>query len=95
MTSKRLGCVGFVDENGNLTGLLTDGDLRRCLNANTFNQNANMVMTKNPKTISKDALAQEAIKLMNDKKITNLFVVENGKPIGVIHIHDLLSSGTV
>lgn len=95
MTSKRLGCVGFVDDNGNLTGMLTDGDLRRCLNAKTLNQDAYLIMTKNPKTISKDALAQEAIKLMNDKKITNLFVVENGKPIGVIHIHDLLSSGTV
>ena len=95
MTSKRLGCVGFVDNNGNLTGMLTDGDLRRCLNAKTLNQDAYLIMTKNPKTISKDALAQEAIKLMNDKKITNLFVVENDKPIGVIHIHDLLSSGTV
>lgn len=95
MTSKRLGCVGFVDKNGNLTGMLTDGDLRRCLNSNTFSQNAAVVMTKNPKTISKDALAPEAVKLMNDNKITNLFVVERGKPVGVIHIHDLLSSGTV
>lgn len=95
MTSKCLGCVGFVDENGNLTGMLTDGDLRRCLNAQTFNKDVYSVMTKNPKTISKDALAQEAMKLMNDKKITNLFVVENGKPIGVIHIHDLLSAGIV
>jgi len=93
MTSKCLGCVGFVDENGNLTGMLTDGDLRRCLNAQTFNKDVYSVMTKNPKTISKDALAQEAMKLMNDKKITNLFVVENGKPIGVIHIHDLLGAG--
>lgn len=95
MTSKCLGCVGFVDDNGNLTGMLTDGDLRRCLNAQTLNKDVSSIMTKNPKTISKDALAQEAMKLMNDKKITNLFVVENGKPIGVIHIHDLLGAGLV
>ena len=51
------------------------------------------LMTKNPKTISKDAMASEALKIMHDKKITNLFVVENKKPIGVIHIHDLLNNG--
>lgn len=95
MTSKRLGCVGFVNSQGNLTGMLTDGDLRRCLSAKILEEQAYNLMTKNPKTISKDALASEALKIMHDKKITNLFVVENNKPIGVIHIHDLLNNGVV
>ncbi len=93
MTSKRLGCVGFVNNNGDLSGILTDGDLRRCLNSQILEQKASSLMTRNPKTISKDALAPEALKLMHDKKITNLFVVEDKKPIGVIHIHDLLNNG--
>ncbi|TLD82279.1 KpsF/GutQ family sugar-phosphate isomerase [Helicobacter sp. MIT 05-5293] len=93
MTSKRLGCVGFVNAEGDFTGIFTDGDLRRCLSSEIFNQKAIDVMTKSPITISKDMLASEAIKLMRDRKITNLFVVEDNKPIGVIHIHDLLNNG--
>ena len=95
MTSKRLGCVGFVNNNGILTGMLTDGDLRRCLNSEILNKKALDLMTKNPKTITKDVMASEAIKIMNEKKITNLFVVEDNKPVGVIHIHDLLNNGVV
>ena len=93
MTSKRLGCVGFVNNNGELTGMLTDGDLRRCLSAQILEEKAINIMTKNPKTIHKDMMASEAIKIMHDKKITNIFIVENKKPIGVIHIHDLLNHG--
>ncbi len=93
MTSKRLGCVGFVDEKGELTGMLTDGDLRRCLTSKILEEKAVNLMTKNPMTISKDAMVAEVLKIMHDKKITNMFVVENSKPIGVIHIHDLLNSG--
>ena len=52
-------------------------------------------MTKNPKTVTKDTIASEAMKIMHDKKITNLFVIEDKKPIGVIHIHDLLNHGVV
>jgi arabinose-5-phosphate isomerase len=93
MTSKRLGCVGFVNNSGELTGMLTDGDLRRCLSPEILNKKAIELMTKNPKTISKDVMASEALKIMHDKKITNIFIVENRKPIGVIHIHDLLNNG--
>ena len=93
MTSKRLGCVGFINQNGELTGILTDGDLRRCLSGDILKARAIDLMTRNPKTISSDAMTAEALKLMHDKKITNLFVVEDGKPIGVIHIHDLLNNG--
>lgn len=95
MTSKRLGCVGFVNQKGELTGMLTDGDLRRCLSAQILEQDAFNLMTKNPKTIVPNAMATEALKLMHDKKITNLFVIENNKPVGVIHIHDLLNNGVV
>ena len=93
MTSKRLGCVGFINENGELTGILTDGDLRRCLSSDILDKKAFDLMTKNPKTISKDVMISEALKIMHDKKITNLFVLEDKKPIGVIHIHDLLNKG--
>ena len=93
MTSKRLGCVGFINSDGELTGMLTDGDLRRCLSPQILQEKAINLMTKNPKTISKDVMASEAMKIMHDKKITNIFVLENQKPIGVIHIHDLLNNG--
>ena len=93
MTSKRLGCVGFINEIGELTGILTDGDLRRCLSSKILEERAIDLMTRNPKTVSPDAMTSEALKIMNDKKITNLFVIENKKPIGVIHIHDLLNNG--
>ena len=93
MTSKRLGCVGFVNKDGYLTGILTDGDLRRCLSPDILSHKGFELMTKNPKTISPNAMTAEALKLMHDKKITNLFVIEEGKPIGVIHIHDLLNNG--
>ncbi|MBR1776214.1 KpsF/GutQ family sugar-phosphate isomerase [bacterium] len=93
MTSKRLGCVGFINSAGELTGILTDGDLRRCMSENILESKATELMTKNPKTISPNAISAEALKLMHDKKITNLFVIENKKPVGVIHIHDLLNNG--
>ena len=93
MTSKCLGCVGFVNANGDLTGMLTDGDLRRCMSNSILDEKAINLMTKNPKTVTKDMISAEALKIMHDKKITNMFVVENSKPIGVIHIHDLLNNG--
>ncbi len=93
MTSKRLGCVGFINQSGILTGILTDGDLRRCLSSKILEEKAIDLMTRNPKTISPNAMTAEALKIMHDKKITNLFVVENSKPVGVIHIHDLLNNG--
>ena len=93
MTSKRLGCVGFINQTGDLTGILTDGDLRRCLSSKILEEKAIDLMTRNPKTVSPKAMTAEALKIMHDKKITNLFVKERKKPIGVIHIHDLLNNG--
>ena len=93
MTSKRLGCVGFITQAGDLTGILTDGDLRRCLSSKILEEKAIDLMTHNPKTISPNAMTAEALKIMHDKKITNLFVLDGKKPVGVIHIHDLLNNG--
>lgn len=95
MTTKRLGCVGFVDENREFCGMFTDGDLRRCLNADLKNAKAYDIMTKNPITAHPEMFASEAIKILNEKKITNLFVVDDNKAVGVIHIHDLLKAGIV
>ena len=95
MTAKMLGCVGIVDKEGNLIGIITDGDLRRWMSPGLILEKVSTVMTKNPKTIGPDALAVEALKTMNTtgKGITNLFVLDGKKPIGLIHIHDCLRAG--
>lgn len=93
MTSKCLGCVGFINQKGEFTGMLTDGDLRRCLSSSILNEKAINLMTKNPKVVTKDMISAEALRIMHDKKITNLFVLDGKTPIGVIHIHDLLKNG--
>ena len=95
MTSKMLGCVGVTDGNGKLIGIITDGDLRRCLTPDVLNKKASDVMTRNPKTTGPDVLAAEAVNLMNNtgKGITQLFVVDEGKPVGIIHLHDCLRAG--
>ena len=96
MTSKMLGCVGIVDGNGKLEGIITDGDLRRCMSADIMSKKASDVMTKNPKIIAPDVMAVEALNMMNNtgKGITQLFVLDaDKKPIGIIHIHDCLRAG--
>lgn len=93
MTSKMLGCVGIIDRSGALTGIITDGDLRRFLSPDMFGKKVSELMTKNPKVITPDTLASEAIAFMNEKKITQLFAVQDNKPVGVIHLHDYLKAG--
>ena len=95
MTSKMLGCVGIVNKAGELIGMITDGDLRRWMSPELMMKKVSTVMTKNPKTIRPEALAIEALKTMNTtgRGITNLFVVDGKKPIGLIHIHDCLRAG--
>ena len=90
MTKKSFGCVGVVNNNKKLIGIITDGDLRRNMNDNLFNLKALNLMTKNPSTGNKYMLVGEALNLMNSKKITSLFICEKNKPVGIIHIHDLL-----
>ncbi len=93
MTAKRFGCAGVVDASGNLVGVLTDGDLRRHMAPDLLTKTAGVVMTRGAKTIKKEALATEAVAILNEKKITSLFVVEVGKPVGIVHIHDCLRAG--
>ena len=74
-------------------GIVTDGDLRRHMSDDLLTLTAGEVMTPNPKTIRPDALASEALGLMNARSITNLFVVEDGRPVGIVHVHDCLRAG--
>jgi arabinose-5-phosphate isomerase len=94
MASGRLGCVGIVDAAGALVGIVTDGDIRRHA-AGIENRLASEVMTADPKVARPDQLAAEALALMTEKKITQLFVLADGDPAprGVIHIHDCLRAG--
>ncbi len=95
ISQKGFGVVGVQDTNGNLTGIVTDGDLRRHMDG-LLEHTAGAVMTKSPRTISPDALAEEAVAVMNEKKITCLFVVDpadSGTPVGILHIHDCLRAG--
>ena len=91
MTKKRFGCIGLTDTNGILAGIITDGDLRRCLSGNILGRESKDIMTKKPVTISNQMTVSSAISLMNNKKITSLFVLEDGKPEGIVHLHDLIN----
>jgi arabinose-5-phosphate isomerase len=91
MTEKRFGALGVTDADGRLVGVVTDGDLRRHING-LMSHTAGEVMTRAPKTVSPDILAGEALSMMQGR-ITVLFVVEDERPVGVIHVHDLLRSG--
>jgi arabinose-5-phosphate isomerase len=93
ISAKRLGCVGVVDGGGALAGIITDGDLRRHMRPDLLELAAAEVMTRAPKTIRPQALAAEALGVMNQHAITSLFVVEDGRPVGLIHIHDCLRAG--
>ena len=95
MTSKGFGCVGIVDARGHIAGIVTDGDLRRHMRPDLMTALVDEVMTKNPKTIRKDLLASEALEILNASKITALIVTEANKPVGIVHLHDLLRAGVV
>ncbi|MDR3112331.1 MAG: KpsF/GutQ family sugar-phosphate isomerase [Elusimicrobiota bacterium] len=92
MTSKRLGCVGLTSDDGKLSGIFTDGDLRRHLSASILTEEVKNLMTKNPKTTHPSVTAAEALKIMSENEITSLFAIENGIPVGIIHIHDCLKN---
>ncbi len=96
MSSKMLGCVGIIDCEGRLIGIITDGDLRRCMSPDIMNKKVTDCMTANPKVIDPDVLAAEALAVMNStgRGITQLFALDDQrKPIGVIHIHDCIRAG--
>ncbi|WP_298264184.1 SIS domain-containing protein [Acidocella sp.] len=93
MTSKRFGIAAVVDAAGNLTGVLTDGDLRRAFQQGFQDMAVEMAMGRRPQTVTEDVMAAEVLARMNDARITCMFVVEGQKPVGVVHIHDLLRAG--
>ncbi len=96
MTEKRFGCLGIVGGDGALLGIVTDGDLRRSMGSDLLSRRAGDVMTPSPRTIGPDALAVEALLTMNarERPVTTLFVVDPaGRPLGILHVHDLLRAG--
>lgn len=93
MTAKQLGCVGVKTADGRLSGIITDGDLRRHMEDDILAMTASEVMTPNPKTVGDDALAAQVLAMMNENKITTFFVVVDGEPRGIVHIHDILRTG--
>ncbi len=90
MTKKSFGCIGVINSKKELVGIITDGDLRRNMRQNIINKTAKEVMTKKPLTADNNTLVGEAINIMNSRKITSLFVCQKKKPVGIVHIHDLL-----
>ncbi len=97
MTKRRFGCVGVTDAHGELIGIITDGDLRRHMTPELLERPAAEVMTTSPRTIRPQALAAEALGVMNgvigSQPITSLFVVQASRPIGILHMHDCLRAG--
>ena len=93
ITQKSLGCAGVVDATGALIGIITDGDLRRHMQNDFLTRSAAQIMSPSPMTVTPNVLAAEALKILNEKARTQLFVLEEGKPVGVLHIHDLLRAG--
>lgn len=93
MTTKAFGCLGIVDGDGKLAGIITDGDLRRHMGADLLSRRTADIMTRNPKTTSPEQLASAALETMNASRITALFVVSDGRPVGIVHVHDFLRVG--
>jgi arabinose-5-phosphate isomerase len=96
MSEKGFGCIGVTDGDGKLSGIVTDGDLRRKMGPDLIEQSVKSVMTASPVTTRPNALASDALRIMTagDRKITQLFVCDDqGKPVGLLHIHDLLRAG--
>jgi len=96
MTEKRFGCVGVTAPDGRLLGVITDGDLRRKIDG-LLSHAAGEFMTHDPKTVAPGLMASEALRMMTETPpaTTVLFVVEAGKPVGILHVHDLLRAGVM
>jgi arabinose-5-phosphate isomerase len=93
ISEKGFGCVGVIDGDGKLRGIITDGDLRRHIDSDLLSMSVDDVMTTNPKTITGDMLVASALTIVNTSSITALMVVDAGKPLGIVHLHDLLRVG--
>lgn len=95
MSRKRYGCTAVVDAEDRLLGVFTDGDLRRCIAVHDLNDNIGLHMSVNPLTVTPDALASEALRILNENAVSVLFVEEAGKLVGIVHIHDIVRAGVV
>ncbi len=93
MTQKTFGVAGVVDQGGVLVGIVTDGDLRRHIAGDLFSLKAADVMTRTPKFTPRNILAAEALRRMNEWKVTSVFVLEDDKPVGILRMHDILRAG--
>lgn len=93
ISGKGFGCLGVVDEVGNLIGMITDGDLRRHLSQNLLSQKVEDVMSINPRVLRPDVMASEALERLNANAVNAIFVVEDRRPIGILNVHDLLRVG--
>ncbi|MFN3657000.1 MAG: SIS domain-containing protein [Pseudolabrys sp.] len=93
MSAKGFGCVGIIDAGGLLAGIITDGDLRRHMRNGLLDAKVDEVMTRRPKTVRPEQLISETLEILNSMKVTALFAVEGNRPVGIIHVHDLLRAG--
>ncbi|MEO1702706.1 MAG: KpsF/GutQ family sugar-phosphate isomerase [Pseudomonadota bacterium] len=93
ISQKGFGCVGVIDIHGRLAGIVTDGDLRRHIHKDLLAMSVNDVMTVDAITVTPDTLAASALKIINELSITALMVLEDEKPVGIVHLHDLLRIG--
>ncbi len=96
MTAKRFGCLGVVAADGCLAGIVTDGDLRRHMGPDLLDRRVDEIMTRDPRTIGPEALAGDALHVMNApaRPVTALFVLDpDSRPVGILHVHDLLRAG--
>lgn len=93
ISQKGFGCVAVTGSDGRLEGIITDGDLRRNLGDGLLLRTVDEVMTRSPKTVDPETLAATALQIVNSSAITSLMVVEDGRPVGIVHLHDLLRIG--
>lgn len=89
------GIVGICDDSGRLSGVITDGDLRRNIGRDLVNLSAGDIMSRDPVTVAPDQMAAEALGMMNSQMIQAVFIVDNGTPVGVLHLHDFLKLGVM
>ena len=95
ISEKGFGCIGVIEDSGNLIGIITDGDLRRHLSADILHNPVESIMSQAPITVQPEMLVGAALELLNSSGITALYVVEDKKPIGIVHLHDLLRVGAI
>jgi arabinose-5-phosphate isomerase len=95
MTTRSFGCLGVVNDKGKFIGMVTDGDLRRHMGDDLMGKRVGDIMTKDPKTIAPDMLASAVIEFLSSARITAVFVLEKGRPVGIVHLHDLIRIGSV